>query len=290
MLIPEYWSKAIAEQTDRKGRKKTFCCWRSSEESEADAHESALAAAKRILERLTRGEHLAGYGYGETPLREEVIQRFTGPDDELRAAVTRNAYGALVLNTARVMFIDVDFPELMISPLELLKRIFRFSRRSDDRDPAAQYESDAVGKLEQYVREHPGWAVRAYRTCWGVRGMVTHDLFDPTAEVTQAVFSAVRADPLYVRLCNVQKSFRARLTPKPWRCRCHRHSVTWPREDALQEDRFQKWLATYDARQSDYATCRFIRTLGGETVHPEVSDIIEIHDKLTRCHEPLRLA
>jgi len=28
------------------------------------------------------------------------------------AAITRNSYGCLVLNTARVMFVDVDLPEL----------------------------------------------------------------------------------------------------------------------------------------------------------------------------------
>ena len=33
------------------------------------------------------------------------------PAARLTAAVTRNGYGALVLNTAQAMFVDIDFPE-----------------------------------------------------------------------------------------------------------------------------------------------------------------------------------
>jgi hypothetical protein len=31
-------------------------------------------------------------------------------------------------------------------------------------------------------------------------------------------------------------------------------------------------------------------TLGGDSVRPEVAQVIQLHDRMTRCHEPLSLA
>ena len=93
-----------------------------------------------------------------------------------------------------------------------------------------------------------------------------------------------------MRLCKVQECFRARLTPKPWRCSHYVNRTAWPRDGATQQQRFDKWLATYMARQSQYATCRYLSTLGSNAVHADVATIIEVHDKITRCNEPLELA
>jgi hypothetical protein len=288
MRIPAHWSKGTVEDTDRDGRRISFSCWRSSDRSVEDAHESALAAAKRILQSLAGGRRLDRYSYGETPLREEVIERFADTGGELPAAVTRNAYGALVLNTARVMFIDLDFPP--ISAGEQLKYFFTklFSRSA--RSPDEQRESDIRGRLEQFLGEHSDWGIRVYRTFAGLRALVTHDLFDPGSDSTLAVFQSVGADPLYVRLCKAQQCFRARLTPKPWRCGLSANTVGWPREGKDAQDRFEQWLSTYKTSQSGYATCRYLGTIGRGTVHPAVENIIEVHDKVTRCGESLELA
>ena len=65
----------------------------------------------------------------------------------------------------------------------------------------------------------PGWGVRVYKTCAGYRGLVTHATFDPTADATLDLMRQFRCDPQYVTLCKRQESFRARLTPKGWRCK-----------------------------------------------------------------------
>ncbi len=50
--------------------------------------------------------------YLDRPMREPVLREVKKDNGELAAVVTRNSYGCLVLNTARVMFVDVDLPEL----------------------------------------------------------------------------------------------------------------------------------------------------------------------------------
>jgi hypothetical protein len=290
MKIPLFWSSATVEGPDSRGRQGAFSCWRSSDVSEEDAHRSALAAAKRALQAFVARKSLGRYPYGcgDVPLREEVIQRFEDSQGGLYAAVTRNGYGSLVLNASRAMFLDVDFP--LVSPWESLKaaiaRLFGRSAASPD----ARREEEARGRLEQLVSQQPGWGMRVYRTKAGIRGLVTHERFDPAADGTLSLLRSVGADPLYVRLCKAQECFRARLTPKPWRCGHYVNRTAWPRDSAEKQECFDQWLAGYMSNQSRYATCCYLGTLGASTVHPEIETLIEVHDKITRCHEPIELA
>ncbi len=57
-----------------------------------------------------------------------------------------------------------------------------------------------------------------------------------------------------------------------------------------QQSRFQQWLADYKSRHVNYATCRFLGAVGSQRIHPELETLIEVHDKVTRCNEPLPLA
>jgi hypothetical protein len=286
--IPAYWSRATAEETDRDGKRASFSCWRWSDQSPQDAHASALAAAKRILRNFLSGAERNRYAYGHSALREDVKQRFTSGEGELIAAITQNAYGSLVLSTARVMFIDLDFPP--IGSGEQMRHFVTKWFNKAARSPDAEREHDARQKLERFVNDNPPWSVRVYRTCAGLRVLATHSLFDPTAESTQSLFESLGTDPLYVRLCKTQECFRARLTPKPWRCGHTSNTTRWPREGEAEQSRFEEWQSAYVALQSNYATCRFLDTLGDGPTHPEVGTILEVHDRATRCHEPLELA
>ena len=51
-----------------------------------------------------------------------------------------------------------------------------------------------------------------------------------------------------------------------------------------------QWNAEYTARQKGYATCRYLGSLGGGRVEPQLERIIELHDYATRCNERLPLA
>jgi len=100
----------------------------------------------------------------------------------------------------------------------------------------------------------------------------------------------MRCDPLYIRLCKGQECFRARLTPKPWRCGHHDNKIKYPMEDTKAVQQYERWKAEYNACQKRYATCRFLGHFGSDRVHPEVAQMIELHDFATRCNDPLALA
>jgi hypothetical protein len=286
MNIPKYWSKATAENVDQRGKRFAISSWRSSNESSDDARASAVAAAKQALASILGGRRAEHYWYARGPIREEVIERFTDSRGELIAAITRNRYGSLVLNTARTMFVDWDSPRAKpASLMQLIKRLFGGSPVAPD-DP---HEASVRQRIDHYRENQSGWSIRLYRTAGGYRGLVTHAVFDPSHESTLLALQALGSDSLFIRLCQSQASFRARLTPKPWRCRAGRQSFAWPREgNAI--GRFEKWLARYDERRQQYATCRFVDTVGASPIHPDVAPIVELHDKLTGANETLPLA
>ena len=288
MRIPLYWSKAMAEETDPNGTIKSFSCWRWSDHSPQQAYQAALAAAQAILASFLSGAKLHHYAYGVRALREDVKQRFAGDDGELIAAITQNAYGSLVLSTARVMFIDLDFPP--VRPGESLRHFVRSWFDKAALSPDAQREQQARDRLDRFLADNPHWSARIYRTCAGLRVLATHARFDPASDATQALLESIGADPMYIRLCKVQASFRARLTPKPWRCGYVSNTVAWPRETDDQQKRFDKWMSGYLDRQSNYATCRFLGAVGAGPTTAEIETIIDVHDRTTRCHEPIKLA
>jgi hypothetical protein len=99
MNFPKFWAK---------GTHNGFSCWRWSDSSLAEAASLAQEAARRLADRFKAGEKLRpGYGYPDRPLREQVLREIKAPGGEPAAVITRISYGALVLNSARVMFIDV---------------------------------------------------------------------------------------------------------------------------------------------------------------------------------------
>ncbi|MCL2743078.1 MAG: hypothetical protein FWE67_04435 [Planctomycetaceae bacterium] len=123
----------------------------------------------------------------------------------------------------------IDTPHVRIGSIFMNPRIGRVCYEKpnpewDARTPEAweeQYPWTAVqelGKFMQQVTKTPEWGVRIYKTAAGYRGIVTHALFDPTDPETLKLMERFECDPQYIRLCKRQESFRARITPKGWRC------------------------------------------------------------------------
>jgi hypothetical protein len=110
MKIPRYWSKATYPTTGPDGRPGRAACWRWSDVSVEEAARLAGQRAAELAARLQSGQPLDRYAYSDRPLREEIVQEVKDGEQTL-ALVTRNSYGALVLNAAQAMFVDVDFPK-----------------------------------------------------------------------------------------------------------------------------------------------------------------------------------
>src|SRR5262249_35812590 len=88
------------------------------------------------------------------------------------------------------------------------------------------------------------------------------------------------SDPLYVRLCQAQSCFRARLTPKPWRCGMRPPSAPYPWENSRRESQFRSWLLKYETAIREYSVCKLIDHLGPAAVHPEIAPIVSLHDRI----------
>ncbi len=261
--------------------------WRGSEESQADAERVAEKAATRLLQRVEQGDSLPDeYFYAARDIREEIVDPIVDSGDS-RVIVTRNAYGALVLNAARAFFIDVDLPEP--SAAASVKRMFRRWIGQGDapsNDPAAP----ALVRLTAWLKDRPEWGVRVYRTKSGLRYLVTHALFDPADRQTEQAMHALGADPQYMQLCRAQNCFRARLTPKPWRCGLPNPPVRNPWQNPSRNVDMQAWVSQYETTSPQFATCSLLGPMGSGAVVPEIESIVRYHDEQTRASSALPLA
>lgn len=280
MLIPKHWASASGTADEPQGKRLAFRIWGWSEDSVAAA---AAMARRRLAEtcaRVARGAFGSeAYFYGKTPLREEIV-RVVGSTAEPAAIVTRNRYGALVLNAARVPFIDVDAPGGGGGG-GLMGRLF--GRKAD---PAAE----ALERVRAACARHPRTSFRIYRTAAGLRVLATDLLLDPTSPQAGKLLEDFAADPFFTKLCRLQASFRARLTPKPWRCGVRLPPGQHPREAPSVQAAHARWLAEYEAASRSKATCVLIESQGPGRALPETQPIVEEHDRACRVGDKLPLA
>jgi hypothetical protein len=284
MNIPRYWAKSTQSVTSPDGRRLALACWQWSDVSTDHAQQQAAARVGDVARRVLAGEQLNRYSYGERPLREEISQVVTNRAGAEIGVVTRNVYGALVLNAARAMFIDIDFADGggQRSGGSSLRRLFGGATASP--------EQEHLQHLQTWWEQHRDLSIRVYRTYAGLRCLVVNQLFDPSQADAVEMLRALKSDPLYVRLCKAQGCFRARLTPKPWRCDVDRPPARYPWSDAASETRYRQWEQRYDRVAAQYATCRLLKQLGTDQPHPDVAPILDLHDRLACSERNLNLA
>ena len=325
MIVPEYWSEA-KERVVIDGRSRTLKRFGWSDASEADALAHAKQRVQTAANRLREGEtvrtmdHKVPYNGAEgLPIREEIVSRHGD------SVVTRNAYGALCLNTPDTLFADVDVENATRSWLSVvyflpfvIAGIF-FSRefgtywvlavaalvglivsgslasgtnwllRKAQPDPFVA----ARAKIERFAEANPDWHLRLYRTPAGYRVLVMHRTFDPTADEAFVFLDRIGSDPLYVRMCRNQKCFRARLSPKPWRIGMADHIKprpgVWPiRPERLPQRR--EWIRRYEDKARNFASCRFEEHLGAANVDRKCASVRTVHDSLSRAEQDLPIA
>lgn len=280
MYIPKHWTKREGECRTPRNDVWRAAVWGWGDDA-AGAESVAESRLARLLERVGRGEPFPdAYAYGDRPLREEILEVIQPEGAESPGAiVTRNAYGALVLNTADLLFLDIDLPEEGLG--SLVRKLFGRGK------PDARTE--ALEKLQGRLEQSGLGSFRIYRTAAGFRAMAVDRAFDPAGDEAQALMAATGTDPAFMRLCRVQKSFRARLTPKPWRCGMPKPPGQFPRDEGAQR-RFERWLEDYRRASEKFATCEFVGTVGNGAASSVNAQIVELHDAMTRCGDGLGLA
>ena len=252
MRIAKFWSR---DSVDHEGVYASARGW--SNESVEAAKAKAREIARHVADRVTNHPGVKEkYPYGDRPLPEPVLKTFAGG----AAAVTRNLYGAMILNTDEMMFVDID--------------------RDEDRPPKV----DVAGIAAKH-----GLSGRMYQTFAGYRVILTDRKFMPGSPESESLLSEFGADEMYTHLCKMQISFRARLTPKPWRCEWYKPRVKFPYEDSDQEQAMREWVAQYDQNSAAFSTCKLISTFGSQVL-PEFADLIAYHDQVTKAESGLPLA
>lgn len=284
MKFYKYWAKA-SEQVSSVGGRWTAERFGASNQSVADAKANAHKLAQQTAELLRRGDTPSGYLYSDRPVREEIIEDF-GNEQQPDAVITRNAYGSLVLNTARILFADIDDPPEESQPSNPLKPLLgllgSFMGAPEIADEVlGDGDIDHIPtRVAEFVQESPGLGLRLYRTAAGYRCLVTSREFEPLADETRDWLEDIGSDPLYVKLCQVQECFRARLTPKFWRCDLPAPPARFPWSDAAQEQSMREWEQTYNRGTEGYATCEFLETIGSTEIESQIAPFVELHDRM----------
>lgn len=290
MDIPEHWMWANGETNRPDGRTVEFGVWGWSSESLAGARRCAEERIRRLAERIARGEGFPErYLYGTRPVREEVLGNLGGSPDRPDGVLTRNPYGAEVLNTRELLFLDVDAPRPPVGA-RIGRHLVRMTGRLLGRERPEPGDEALVRLRETLATRASGTTFRIYRTAAGLRALAVDRPFDPGGDEAAELMEATGTDPRFRHLCRVQESFRARLTPKPWRCGWKAPPTKFPREDAEADDRFAHWLHGYEAASEGFATCRYLETVGSGRVMGPFELLLDVHDGTSRAMEDLPLA
>ncbi len=230
--------------------------------SNASIEESALRA-KEKMEKVIRkinGESGIFDDY-QVEIREEILQTL---DD--KTIITRNRYGAQVMNAENLMFLDIDKPKASLGGF--------FKKSSPEQDKEKIF--DMVRKLAA-ASKYQGLVFRVYETYQGARVIVLGKNFDPQDRATLDMMNEFNCDKLYATLCKKQACFRARLTPKPRRIKMESYKVRYPREG--MDGAFESWLQKYESASRHYSVCRFVEQIGVSAVG--TTEAVRIHDELT---------
>jgi hypothetical protein len=285
MHVPRFWEKANAK-TNAAGAVAQVGCWGWSETSPDEARRRAAEAAQRLADRWLGADLPHSYGYDERLPREEIIDEFEDPQGQTKAFVTRNSHGSLILNTRDLMFIDVDFP--VARPPALLPNFL--ARLIGKAPPPVDPESAVEQSILATAQQHPELGFRIYRTRNGFRVVVSNQpIIAPSAQA-QELLGQFQADPLYVRMCKNQECFRARLTPKAWRCGLQAPPARFPFADPSAESANRAWEQAYHDKIAGLSSCQFVQTIGNPSLHPAIADLVELHDGLTKANSSDPLA
>ena len=276
MNFARFWTSLEVRVPSRFGRPAQVRVWGASNLDLEHARQAAQARAVRALDFFAG--RAADYEYDANTIREEVVAEHPDADGERLAVITRNRYGALVLNTERVLFGDIDLPSENL----LLRVANRLGRRARDKPFFLE-------RLRAFQAEHADFAFAVYETRAGLRFIVTNRELGPDAPEVELLFASLRVDRLYTRLCKSQRCFRARLTPKPWRIGLPRPKARFPFHSELEQRSFNFWLAQYVAKSRNACAARRLAQIGDPAMPASVRRVVDWHDSYA-CDDDASLA
>lgn len=247
------------------GKSYALACWGSSETSREEARQRTLVRLQQLATKVRNGEELKSYEYGRHEIREELVEELKGEDGSLIGAITRNRYGALILNATDVFIADIDVAPEHIGWLDRLR---------GKKPRGKEWYVEAV---KTCLSARPDSNAIIYETHSGLRVFLTHEAFRPDEGGADRWLEALGSDPLYRRLCRAQKCFRARLSPKPWRCDLTAPPGQFPRDEGTQ-GHFENWLQQYQKASQGFNICRRLASVGNGQLTKNARLLLAIHD------------
>ena len=266
MKIFKYWF-GEKSKVEVYGELKDIITYGGSNISIEDAASKAKEKTAKIKRKIN-GE-LGIFDDYEVEIREEILKVI---DD--KAIITRNRYGAQVLNAEKLMFLDIDKPRASFGSL--------FKKSSPQQDKEKIFEM--VRNLAAGSK-YSGLNFRIYETFQGARVIVLGRDFNPQDRSTLEMMKEFNCDTLYTQICRKQNCFRARLTPKPRRINLQSYKVRYPLETV--DIQFENWLQTYERDSRNYNVCKLIGQVGTSQYLPEA---VRLHDEITGATGHLPLA
>lgn len=188
----------------------------------------------------------------------------------------------------------------------------RAQKYADDAASLLPYMTDLIKKR---VANHPIECFRLYQTPAGFRIIATHDIISPSDNVVTEWFEYFHADANYVRLCQAQQCFRARLTAKPWRLSEVENNKLakdipakdfWfgsdntdvdnsieQRQDELKARK--QWIVDYDRFTQGYRACHYVESFAGREASHQLQSVaikalVDWHDRACRVDKALPMA
>jgi hypothetical protein len=176
MKLARYWTRAASEATGSGGNVRvTSRGW------------SKIALRRRACWPASTRKRLPGalLPIGFPTLPEAVLREFQPDHNGPAAVVTRNAYGAVVLNTRD--FVDIDRDDKQSTGIVSgIRSLFCGSR-----------SAHTVLTDIQRVAERNNLAGRVYKTAAGYRVLITNAAFQAGSHQTEDLLRQFGADPLY---------------------------------------------------------------------------------------------
>ncbi len=221
------------------------------------AGKMSVAELRAALRRLD-GQDEAAEGYAA-----DICELIEQELDE-NNIVTRNRYGALVLNSTDLCFADVDY--VSGGFFNALARLFG-GGRSD--------EEILIERIRSLCAAEDSLGVRLYRTAAGFRLVLAGRGVSLGSPCLENLFRTLDTDPLYRKLCERQGCFRARLTPKP--SRVGLKAAPTCMDSSTAAETLAGWVPAYETACKPYAVCRLADCFGRPISHPALT----LHDELT---------
>lgn len=270
MKIYRYWVKIRKQLNLGVNQPQETVIYGKSNLSEQDAKQNAEEQFRIIQDRINHNEYFSDANDYEVTIKEPMLEEIAPGN-----IITRNYYGAEILNTETLIIADIDAHDFRSRYVPgFFGRLFGKKEESQ-----IEYESRLTENVLQSLKTE--WKekshIRVYRTHSGFRIIFSGLDMDTGSRECSKLLNSMKSDWLYVRLCEKQRCCRARLTPKPARIKQKTLRLRFPYE---QEDleKINDWIREYNEKSKAFAVCKLIKTYGRRPTEAD-SPVIYYHDK-----------